>query len=87
MLLGPRYTYSVLCVLLTRALARRLSVFGDIWVWLQLMWLHLCAPSGMVLGAAGAAQTPKSTISGRPKNHVVKTQVYVVLLGSDARKS
>jgi hypothetical protein len=28
---------------------------------------------GMVLGAAGAAQTPnKSTISGRPKNHVSK---------------
>ncbi len=32
-------------------------------------------PFGMVFGAAGPPRPPKSTISGRPKNHVLKTQV------------
>ena len=37
-------------------------------------------PLGMVAGAAGAAQTQKSTISGRPQKHVFKTQVYAFIV-------
>ncbi len=63
---------------------RKSSIFGSgrksaiFWVWaapaapntIPEGWGLRPPPSGKVFWAAGAAKTPKSTISGRPKNHV-----------------
>ena len=51
------------------------AIWPDLFGCVFEVWPSPGALFGMVFGAAGAAQTPKSKISGRPQNHVSKTQV------------